>query len=106
MVDSVLLNDLFLFAKNKKVEPDSAENYSRSITTIQNQLKGLIAQDLFNSSAYYQVVNEQNTIYIKALNAFTDGSFQKFGIQQLNAKPTISNNKKKVKKVSKKTMKK
>lgn len=42
----------------------------------------MIAQDLFNSSAYYQVTNIQNPIYVRALNAFTDGSFQKFGIQQ------------------------
>ncbi|MFN8282951.1 MAG: S41 family peptidase [Chitinophagales bacterium] len=81
-VDSTLLNQFFAFGKTKKAEPDSAENYTRSIPTITNQLKGLIAQDLFNSSAYYQVTNIQNPIYVRALNAFTDGSFQKFGIQQ------------------------
>ncbi len=84
-VDSTLLNQFYAFGKTKKAEPDSAENYSKSIPTIQNQLKGLIAQDLFNSSAYYQVTNVQNPIYIRALNAFTDGSFQRFGIKQEDA---------------------
>lgn len=45
-VDSVFLKRFFAFAKTKKVEPDSAENYIKSIPTIQNQLKGLIAQDV------------------------------------------------------------
>ncbi len=80
-VDTTFLNKFYAFAKAKKVEPDSAENYTRSIPTIQNQLKGLIAQDLWDGSAYYQITNEQNPIYVRALNAFSDGSFQKFGIE-------------------------
>lgn len=79
--DSVFMNKFYDFAKAKKVEPDSAENYSKSIPTMQNQLKGLLAQSLFNSSAYYQITNEQNPIYVRALNAFSDGSFQKYGIE-------------------------
>ncbi len=78
--DSIFMETFYAYAKTKKVEPDSAENYSKSIPTIQNQLKGLLAQNLWNSSAYYQVTNEQNLIYLRALATFTDGSFQKFGI--------------------------
>lgn len=80
-IDTTLTNNFYAFAKTKKVEPDSAENYMRSIPTIELQLKGLIAQDLFNGSAYYQITNEQNPIYVRALQTFTDGSFQKFGIK-------------------------
>lgn len=80
-VDSVFMNQFYAFAKAKKVEPDSAEHYERSIPTIHNQLKALLAQSLWNSSAYFQISNEQNPIYIRALNAFTDGSFQKYGIE-------------------------
>ena len=103
IVDSVLINQFYAFGKTKKAEPDSAENYTKSIPTIQNQLKGLIAQDLFNSSAYYQVTNVQNPIYIRALNAFTDGSFQKFGIMQEDA--TSIKNKKTKKEKSKRKKK-
>ena len=80
-VDSVFMNQFYAFAKAKKVEPDSAEHYERSIPTIHNQLKALLAQSLWNSSAYFQISNEQNPIYIRALNAFSDGSFQKYGIE-------------------------
>lgn len=85
-VDSSFLAQVFEYAKTKKVVPDSAENYSKSIPTIKNQLKGLLAQNLFNTSAYYQVTNEQNLIFLRALKAFTDGSFKKFKIDTFDDK--------------------
>lgn len=80
VVDDSLLSKFYAFAKNKKAEPDSAEVWSQSIPTIKNQIKGLLGQDLFNSSVYWQIANLQNPIYVRALNAFSDGSFQKFNI--------------------------
>ena len=101
--DSAFLAKFYDFAKAKKVEPDSAEIYTKSIPTIQNQLKGLLAQSLWNSSAYFQITNEQNPIYERALNAFSDGSFQKYNIEKLVDKN--ENNKKAAKqKKSKKIM--
>jgi len=85
-VDSSFLAQVFEYAKTKKVVSDSAENYSKSIPTIKNQLKGLLAQNLFNTSAYYQVTNEQNLIFLRALKAFTDGSFKKFKIDTFDDK--------------------
>lgn len=84
--DSAFLKKFYDFAKTKKVEPDSSENYTKSIPVIQNQLKALLAQSLWNSSAYYQISNEQNLIYQRALSAFTDGSFQKYGIETFSDK--------------------
>jgi len=81
-IDDSLLQKFYAFAKDKKAEPDSAEVWSQSIPTIKSQLKGLIGQDLFNSSVYWQVTNLQNPIYLRALNAFTDGSFQKYKIAE------------------------
>ena len=74
--------------------PDSAENYSQSSPTIQNQLKGLIAQNLFNTNAYYQITNEQNPIYIRALRAFSDGSFNKYNIEEEKKQPVVKKKKK------------
>jgi carboxyl-terminal processing protease len=84
--DSAFLKKFYDFAKSKKVEPDSTENYTKSIPVIQNQLKALLAQSLWNSSAYYQISNDQNLIYLRALSAFTDGSFQKYGIETFSDK--------------------
>ncbi|HQV77171.1 MAG TPA: S41 family peptidase [Chitinophagales bacterium] len=86
--DSSFMQQFYAFAKQKKAVPDSAENFSQSIPTIQNQLKGLLAQNLWNSSAFYQVTNEQNPIFIRALNAFTDDSFKHYNIPNY-VKPTV-----------------
>lgn len=86
-----LYTDFLELAKNKKTEPDSAEVYTNSIPTIKNQLKALIGQNLFNYNIYYQITNPQNPIYIKALNAFKDGSFVKFGIHNM---PSTTNTQK------------
>ncbi len=86
IIDSVLLDKFYAFAKTKKVEPDSAENFIRSISTIKNQLKGYIGQDIWSGGIFYQVTNEQNPVYLRALSAFKDSSFQKFGIETVDAK--------------------
>lgn len=86
-----LYTDFLELAKNKKTEPDSAEVYTNSIPTIKNQLKALIGQNLFNYNIYYQITNPQNPIYIKALDAFKDGSFVKFGIHNM---PSTTNTQK------------
>lgn len=90
VVDSAFLDKFYEFAKTKKVEPDSSENFSNSIPAIKIQLKGLIAQDLWSGGIYYQITNEQNPIYIRALNAFTDGSFEKFGIGSIEGRKSSS----------------
>jgi hypothetical protein len=86
-----MLSYFFSFAKSKKAEPDSAEHYQQSISTIKTQLKGLIGQNLFTYDVYYEVTNEQNPVYLRALQAFSDGSFVKYGIEQ--QKPEKSKNK-------------
>jgi carboxyl-terminal processing protease len=86
-----LYTDFLELAKNKKTEPDSTEVYTNSIPIIKNQLKALIGQNLFNYNIYYQITNPQNPIYIKALDAFKDGSFVKFGIHNM---PSTTNTQK------------
>jgi carboxyl-terminal processing protease len=93
--DSVLMQEFFDFAKSKKAEPDSAENFSQSIQMIQTQLKGLIGQNLFTYDVYYEITNEINPIYLRALLAFSDGSFEKYGIRQVKPKDVKQNKQKK-----------
>ncbi|HND44814.1 MAG TPA: hypothetical protein PLC61_00250, partial [Chitinophagales bacterium] len=73
-------NNFIAFAKTKNAEPDSAEVYKQSIPVIKNQLKGLIGQNLFDYSVYYQITNIQNPIYKRALEAFEDKSFKEHNI--------------------------
>lgn len=76
-----IYNEFIAFAKSRKAEPDSSENFTQSIPTIKNQLKGMIGQNLFNYNIYYQITNIQNPIYIKALEAFSNNSFSKLTTQ-------------------------
>ncbi|MCB0506906.1 MAG: PDZ domain-containing protein [Bacteroidetes bacterium] len=89
--DSTFMNDFYAFAKTKNAVPDSAENYANSIPMLQVQLKGILAQNLWNSSAYYQVTNPLNPIFVRALQAFTDGSFKEHNIETFEQKQTASN---------------
>lgn len=45
----------------------------------------MIGQDIW-SGDFYQITNEQNPVYLRALSAFKDGSFEKYGIETADVK--------------------
>lgn len=48
------------------------EEYSRSQPLIFVQLKALIARDLYDSSAFYRIINEENDIFAEGLQIISD----------------------------------
>lgn len=50
----------------------SEEEYSRSQPLIFVQLKALIARDLYDSSAFYRIINEENDIFTQGLQIISD----------------------------------
>ena len=58
-------------AAAEQVEWDEAE-YSRSKPLIFTQLKALIASDLYDSSAFYRIINEENEIFREGLQIISD----------------------------------
>jgi carboxyl-terminal processing protease len=58
-------------AATEQVEWDEAE-YSRSQPLIFVQLKALIASDLYDSSAFYRIINEENEIFREGLQIISD----------------------------------
>ncbi|MGL5959750.1 MAG: S41 family peptidase [Bacteroidales bacterium] len=67
-VTEELLEELVVFAEKKKLERNEAELIKSKIE-ICTQLKGLIAQELFSTGAYYEVVYPQiDQAYQKALD--------------------------------------
>jgi carboxyl-terminal processing protease len=48
------------------------EEYSRSQPLIFVQLKALIARDLYDSSAFYRIINEENDIFLEGLRIISD----------------------------------
>jgi carboxyl-terminal processing protease len=78
-VDDALLNELIEAGVKKGVEKDSA-GLARSEKLIRMQLKALIARDLWNYDAYWQVINEMNNFYVKALECIKDDTFSRMKI--------------------------
>ncbi len=60
-------------AAEEKIEWND-EEFERSRLLIALQLKALIARDLYDSSAFYRIINEENDIFQEGLRVITDDS--------------------------------
>ena len=69
-----LLADLNAYAEKQKIEGDT-EEFEHSKQMIFTQLKGLLAQNLWGTSEYYQVINQENNSFKKAIEAINDDTF-------------------------------
>jgi len=79
IVTEKLMDELIAFGEKKGVVKDSA-GYETSKELMRVQLKALIARDLWNSNAYWQVINQINPFYKKALESLKDDTFDKLKI--------------------------
>ena len=70
-INDKLLKELISFAEKDKVEYNE-EQFKKSEPLIKEQLKALIARDLFDMTAYYRVMNQFNDSYSKALEIIND----------------------------------
>lgn len=70
-VSDAMLADLYSMAvaDSVKAEPDAVAGSREYLSTI---VKALIGRDLFDSSAYYQIANPLNPIYIRAIEVIND----------------------------------
>lgn len=75
-IDQELFDDLQLLAKEEEIE-DNPEEFEKSKTLIALQMKALIARDLFDMQSYYQIINEQNKDYLKAIELLKDPKLYK-----------------------------
>lgn len=82
VVGNDLLEALQAAAEKEGIERDP-EGLARSRDLIALRLKALIARDLWDTSAYWQVINAENTVdrsFQKAMEALGDNTFQKLGM--------------------------
>lgn len=83
-VDELMLDALEAQAKKDGVEPDAA-GMERSKNLIKLRLKGLIARDLWDTSAYWQVINAENPVdrsFQRALEVLQDNTFERLGMSR------------------------
>jgi carboxyl-terminal processing protease len=81
-VDQQLVDQLVAQAEKEGVEPDEA-GLSRSRELLETRLKALIARDLWDTSAYWMVINAQNPVdrsFQRALEALSDNTYQRLGM--------------------------
>lgn len=77
VVSDEIQNDFMQYGKKMGVEPNM-EEYGKSAKEINMILKGLIAQKLWDTSEYFQVINNEDETVRKALNALSD--WRKYGL--------------------------
>lgn len=70
-VTDEMLNNLVDAGKAEKVDFDKSQ-FAKSKEMLRTFVKAAIANDLFSTGAYFQIVNEQNDIYKDALSIIND----------------------------------
>ncbi len=76
VIDKNLMDQFIAYAEKQEVKLDTA-GFKNSEVLITTVLKGLIAQDLWNVSAYYQIVNDINNTYKEAVKSINDKTFER-----------------------------
>lgn len=79
IVDDAFLNNLVAAGEKEGVKKED-EALNKIKQEIQIQIKAIIARDLWKSDEFYEVFNDLNEIYLKALETFKTDSFKKMGI--------------------------
>ena len=70
-IDEALMSELLDMAKAEKIEYNE-EEYNRSKALIKLQIKALIARDLYDMGQYFQIINDDNPSYLRALQLIND----------------------------------
>lgn len=65
--------------EKEKVEFNE-EQFNQSKALIKKQLKAMIARDLWNTSEYYQIMNDENPIFLKGVEALKDKNLYNKGM--------------------------
>lgn len=81
-VTAELMDQLVASGAKEEVEPDPI-GIERSRSLIAIRLKALIARDLWDTSAYWQMINAENPIdrsFQRALEVLEDNTFQRMGM--------------------------
>ncbi len=79
-VDAKLFGELIDYAANNDLTPDDDE-LENSTEILRNQLKGLIARNLFDFSAYTQVMMQQDDAFLKAIEIIENDTFDRMNIR-------------------------
>ena len=77
LVDEGIEQRFLKFIEQEKIELDIAQ-YEKSRRIILAQLRALIARNLWDSTAYFYLMNEVNEVYIKAVELIGKEDFNSY----------------------------
>ena len=80
-MDERWFKDFFEYAEQEEVEYDE-EGYLEAKELIDLRLKAMIARNLFDSSAFYKIMNPLFPTYQKAMEVMQDDTFQRLNLAQ------------------------
>ncbi len=69
-VPQQMLDDIRRAAEKKDVKPKDEEERERTLPYLKNQLKALVARDIWDMDEYFQIINETSDIVKQALELF------------------------------------
>ncbi len=78
-IDDHMKKDFLAYAEKQGVPLDES-GLKNSGPFLFNQLKALIARDLWDTNAYYEVMNETNKTFLKGIEVIQDNTFSKMKI--------------------------
>lgn len=70
-VPQALTDSIFAAGKRQTVEPKDEAELQRTLPYLRTQLKALIARDVWDMGEFYQVMNEQNHIVMRAVDVIS-----------------------------------
>ena len=73
------LEDFIAYAEKKNIKRDNT-GIKTSEKLITTQLKALIARDLWDTNAYYVIINDINVFMVKAIQCLQDDTFKKMKV--------------------------
>ena len=76
-VDEKLLEEFVAYGEKKKVEYND-DDFKVSEKPILNLIKSQFARNIWGTSAYFQIYNQINPDFLKAIEVINDGSFEKY----------------------------
>ena len=78
-INEDVMKEFFVYADKQGVPLDE-DGYKTSGMFLKTQLKALIARDLWNTNAYFEVWNETNKTVLKGIEVIQDNTFSKMKI--------------------------
>ncbi|MDO4159022.1 MAG: S41 family peptidase [Prevotellaceae bacterium] len=66
-VPQQLIDDVLKEGEKQKITPKDDEEYQQTLPYLKNQLKALVARDLFDMSEYFAIINQTSDVVNKAL---------------------------------------